>query len=185
MALVVSGLVRQVHALSSGGARHAERLGLRPGSHALNVDLLGIRPPAVLLFLSEDCHTCADVLDEAGRLGGDGPRLHALYAGGVRHRARMPSRLRCTAGRPNCSSAQYVSATTPYVVAVAVAAAHAGAAGRGAGFGIGRAATPLIRFASGGGEEWDSLLHSRLRLLTVSGGVVAAVLLYGVVFGPG
>jgi hypothetical protein len=83
LALVVSGLVRQVHALSSGDARRAERLGLRPGSPAPNVDLLEIRPPAVLLFLSEDCHTCAGVLDEAGRVGGDGPELHALYAGGV------------------------------------------------------------------------------------------------------
>lgn len=83
LALVVSGLVRQVHALSAGGARRAERLGLRPGSPAPNVDLLGIRPPAVLLFLSEDCQTCAGVLDEAERLGGDGPRLHVLYAGGV------------------------------------------------------------------------------------------------------
>ena len=82
LALVVSGLVRQVHALTSGGVRRADRLGLRPGSPAPNADLLGVRPPAVLLFLSEDCHTCADVLDEAGRLDdGNGPELHALYAG--------------------------------------------------------------------------------------------------------
>jgi len=83
LALVVSGLVRQVHALSSGGARRADRLGPRPGSPAPNADQLGIRPPAVLLFLSEDCHTCAEVLDEAGRLNGNGPELHALYAGRV------------------------------------------------------------------------------------------------------
>jgi hypothetical protein len=83
LALVVSGLVRQVHALSSGNARRADRLGLRPGSPAPDVDLLGIRLPAVLLFLSEDCHTCAGVLDEAGRLGRNGPELHALYAGSV------------------------------------------------------------------------------------------------------
>jgi hypothetical protein len=83
LALVVSGLVRQVHALSSGGARRADRLGLRPGSPAPNVDQLGIRPPAVLLFLSEDCHTCTNVLDEAGRLDGNGLELHALYVGSV------------------------------------------------------------------------------------------------------
>jgi len=83
LALVVSGLVRQVHALSSGGARGADRRGLRPGSPAPNADVLGLRPPAVLLFLSEDCHMCDSVLDEAGRLDGNGPQAHALYAGRV------------------------------------------------------------------------------------------------------
>jgi hypothetical protein len=82
----------------------------------------------------------------------------------------------------------YLSATAPYVVAVALLLLTPGlldAVAAGVGFGIGRAATPLIRFTSGGGDEWDSLLHSRLRLLTVGGGVVVAVVLYGMVFGPG
>ena len=81
MALVMSGLVRQVHALSSGAARRPERLGLRPGSPAPAADRLGLRPPAVLLFLSDDCRTCAEVLDEAGRLPRNGVAVHALYPG--------------------------------------------------------------------------------------------------------
>lgn len=84
LALVVSGLVRQVHALSSGAAGpggRQRRLGIRPGSPAPAADRLGVTPPAVLLFLSEDCRTCADMLDEAVRAPTDGVALHALYAG--------------------------------------------------------------------------------------------------------
>jgi len=75
----------------------------------------------------------------------------------------------------------YLSATAPYVVAVALLLLTPGlpdAVLAGAGFGIGRAATPLVRFASGAGDEWDALLHSRLRLLTVGGGAAVAALLY-------
>jgi hypothetical protein len=82
----------------------------------------------------------------------------------------------------------YLSATAPYVVAVALLLLAPGlpdAVLAGAGFGIGRAATPLVRFASGAGDGWDSLLHSRLRLLTVGGGAVVAVLLHGAIFGLG
>ena len=79
LALVVSGLVRQVHALSRE-PRRAQRLGPRPGSPAPGLGRLGAQPPAVLLFLSEDCHTCAEVLAEAGRLVGDRTPVHALYA---------------------------------------------------------------------------------------------------------
>jgi hypothetical protein len=81
LALVVSGLVRQVHALSSGAP--AGRVGLAPGSPAPAVERLGVRPPAVLLFLSEECRTCADVLDHAARSKRNGVSLHALYAGQV------------------------------------------------------------------------------------------------------
>jgi hypothetical protein len=44
---------------------------------------LGIRPgePAVLLFLSASCSTCAEVLAEAAQQPDDGPQLHALYEG--------------------------------------------------------------------------------------------------------
>ena len=80
LALVVSGLVRQVHQLSSGGARRTDRLGPRPGSPAPGLAGLGVRAPAVLLFLSEDCHTCAGVLEEAGRLGFAG-QVVGLYGG--------------------------------------------------------------------------------------------------------
>lgn len=69
LALVVSGLVRQVHALSSGIVqRRPESVGLRPGSPAPGFATLTPAPPAVplvLLFLDPDCGTCADVLAEA------------------------------------------------------------------------------------------------------------------------
>ncbi|HWM01533.1 MAG TPA: hypothetical protein VNP92_04275 [Actinophytocola sp.] len=79
LALVVSGLVRQVHALSAGPARPRDRVGPRPGSPAPDLDRLGARPPAVLLFLSSSCHTCTEVLDETVAVGG--LSVHALYAG--------------------------------------------------------------------------------------------------------
>lgn len=82
LALVVSGLVRQVHQLSSGGARRTDRLGPRPGSPAAGLAGLGVQAPAVLLFLSEDCHTCAGVLEEAGRIGFAG-QVVGLYGGAV------------------------------------------------------------------------------------------------------
>ena len=83
LALVVSGLIRQVHALSAGGGRRPGSLGPPPGSPALGVGRLAPdrRWPVVLLFLSEDCRTCAEALDEAGRTGPGGVPLRVLYAG--------------------------------------------------------------------------------------------------------
>lgn len=78
LALVVAGLVRQVHALSSGTARRVPA-GPRPGNPAPHLDRLDARPPAVLLFLSPGCHTCTEVLDESVSALGDGPAVHALY----------------------------------------------------------------------------------------------------------
>jgi hypothetical protein len=85
LALVVSGLVRQVHALNAAAATEAVAgrragLGPRPGAPAPGIERLGLRPPGVLLFLNHDCHTCTAVLHEADRLD---PALavHALYAG--------------------------------------------------------------------------------------------------------
>ena len=73
LALVVSGLVRQVHALAAG----PRRVGPRPGAPAPG--LAGLAPPdrpLVLLFLSADCRTCTEALAEAAATG---PVL-ALYA---------------------------------------------------------------------------------------------------------
>ncbi|MCF6525793.1 hypothetical protein [Streptomyces sp. JJ36] len=75
LALVVSGLVRQVHQLSREAAAapgHTARPpGLPPGSTAPGVAaLLGDETPrdgAVLLFLSAGCRTCTEVLAEAAR----------------------------------------------------------------------------------------------------------------------
>ncbi|OLF19125.1 hypothetical protein [Actinophytocola xanthii] len=81
LALVVSGLVRQVHALSSGTVRHTARSGARPGTGAPDLDRLGTRLPAVLLFLSPTCHTCTEVLEETAGEVGDRIPVHALYEG--------------------------------------------------------------------------------------------------------
>jgi hypothetical protein len=82
LALVVSGLVRQVHTLSAGPARPAEPVGLAPGAAAPGLDLLaaGASGPVLLLFLSADCRTCTGVLAEAARHTG-AVTLRALYAG--------------------------------------------------------------------------------------------------------
>ena len=86
LALVVSGLVRQVHALSAGGPNRGPSVGLRPGAAAPGLDLLAPQParPLLLLFLSGDCRTCAEVLSEAGRHAWrDDVAVRALYAGPV------------------------------------------------------------------------------------------------------
>jgi hypothetical protein len=67
LALVVSGLVRQVHALSSGTVGRPGSVGLRPGSPAPRFRDLAPPSPAtlVLLFLDHGCATCDQLLDEA------------------------------------------------------------------------------------------------------------------------
>jgi hypothetical protein len=71
----------------------------------------------------------------------------------------------------------YVSATAPYVLAVAVLLGGQRAqvaALAGVGFGAGRAATPLVRRASGAVERWDAGLRTRLPIITVTGSVALA-----------
>ncbi|MEH0819987.1 MULTISPECIES: hypothetical protein [unclassified Micromonospora] len=67
LALVVSGLVRQVHALSTGAAGRPGSVGLRPGSPAPRFRDLAPPSPAtlVLLFLDPGCATCDHLLDAA------------------------------------------------------------------------------------------------------------------------
>ena len=67
LALVVSGLVRQVHALSNGAVGRPASVGLRPGSPAPGFRDLAPPSPAtlVLLFLDGGCATCDQLLDEA------------------------------------------------------------------------------------------------------------------------
>lgn len=70
----------------------------------------------------------------------------------------------------------YVSASTPYVLAIALLLSSPSllvAVAAGVGFGLGRAATPLIRYASGAGDEWDERLRTRLRFITVTGAMTA------------
>jgi len=67
LALVVSGLVRQVHALSTGTVGRPGSVGLRPGSPAPRFRDLAPPSPAtlILLFLDDGCATCDQLLDEA------------------------------------------------------------------------------------------------------------------------
>ncbi|GAA4919644.1 hypothetical protein GCM10023223_45200 [Stackebrandtia albiflava] len=72
----------------------------------------------------------------------------------------------------------YVSASLPYVVAVALLLTGVGypaALLAGAGFGLGRAATPLLRLASGDGDAWDRAMSRRLSLIATGGGTVLVV----------
>jgi hypothetical protein len=80
----------------------------------------------------------------------------------------------------------YISATAPYVLAVAVLLGGQPlvvAALAGAGFGAGRAATPLLRRASGAPADWDTRLLSRLRALALASAAAIlaafAVLFFG------
>jgi hypothetical protein len=78
----------------------------------------------------------------------------------------------------------YVSATAPYMLAVAVFLGSQRlqvAALAGVGFGAGRAATPLIRRASGAVEGWDADLRVRLRIITVAG-CAALAAAFGLLF---
>lgn len=78
----------------------------------------------------------------------------------------------------------YLSATAPYVLAVAVFLGGQRlevAALAGVGFGAGRAATPLIRRASGAVEDWDADLRTRLRVITVAG-CAALAAAFGLLF---
>ena len=78
LAFVVAGLVRQVHALSSGARPVAE--GLRTGDPA-DLGRFGVAGPAVLLFLRSTCHTCVEALAETVEAAGDRLTVVALYEG--------------------------------------------------------------------------------------------------------
>lgn len=82
LSFVVAGLVRQVHALSSGGAARQAPAGLRAGDAAVGLDLLGVAGPAVLLFLRSTCSTCVEVLEAAAGGAGRMP-VAAVYEGRV------------------------------------------------------------------------------------------------------
>ena len=80
MAFVVAGLVRQVHALSSGTGARPVSAGLRAGDKA-DLGGLGADAPAVLLFLRSTCQTCVEALAETVEVAGDRLPVLALYEG--------------------------------------------------------------------------------------------------------
>lgn len=127
LALVVSGLVRQVHHLSRGGADPAVRRtrpGLHPGAAAPAVgELFGddLADGGVLLFLSADCRTCREVLAEARRRRENdpaGPTVRALYAGPAPDGGNPgDGPVPVHAGRDDLFAA-YDAVATPFAVAV-------------------------------------------------------------------
>lgn len=115
LALVVAGLVRQVHQLTQG--RRTPDLGLSPGMPAPALDLVGAEPghATLLLFLSEDCPACKDVFEEALGLDG-GPATRAVFAEDTIV-ADPPANLRILSGQAELFTAYQVPAT-PYGVIV-------------------------------------------------------------------
>ncbi|MFD0688944.1 hypothetical protein [Actinomadura fibrosa] len=109
LALVVAGLVRQVHALGRGAPGTAP-LGPAAGTRAPAFDRLG---PGLLLFLDRDCGVCAEVLAAAGDLGRP---LHAIFAGPA---AADPSpALTVLSGERDGLFADYRVPATPFAVLV-------------------------------------------------------------------
>jgi hypothetical protein len=114
LALVVAGLVRQVHQLTQGP--RTREPGLRAGMAAPALDLLGAEPgqATLLLFLSEDCPVCHDVFQEALGIGGAATRVvFAEKAIG----ADPPPNMRILSGQAELFTAYQVPAT-PYGVIV-------------------------------------------------------------------
>jgi hypothetical protein len=115
LALVVAGLVRQVHQLTQGP--RSREPGLRAGTAAPALDVLGAEPgrATLLLFLSEDCPVCHDVFEEALGIGG-APATRAVFAGEPID-AVPPENMRILAGQKELFTAYQVPAT-PYGVIV-------------------------------------------------------------------
>lgn len=145
LALVVSGLVRQVHQLSRAQPHRPGRAGIAPGAPAPGLstagpvdtagldDLLTPGRPALMLFLDADCTTCVQVLAEAGAwtihqgLGADqavpdqdrgdpvAPQVLALYAGPAPEAGEGTVPVR--GGHADLFTAYDIPAT-PYAVAI-------------------------------------------------------------------
>lgn len=113
LALVVAGLVRQVHGLTQGP--RPQELGPRPG--VLAPDLAALAPaavgPTLLLFLSDECGACPDILREAVVLAGRTP-IRAVFAGAPLD-VDAPDGLRIFAERADLFDAYQVPAT-PFAV---------------------------------------------------------------------
>lgn len=112
LACVVAGLVRQVHALSAGGTAPARGIG--PGDVAAGLDLLGVRPPAVLLFVRSTCSTCSDVIAETVEVVGGSAPVLALHEG----RAPEPPPGVAVLGDQERLFAAYGAVATPFAVVV-------------------------------------------------------------------
>jgi len=85
LAFVVSGLVRQVHALTAGAASVARRVGPAVGAPAPRFEPLApaVPGPLVLVFAGEGCRTCGSLLPRAAQHAGPGVTIRVCYPGAV------------------------------------------------------------------------------------------------------
>ncbi|GAB3967236.1 hypothetical protein GCM10029978_034100 [Actinoallomurus acanthiterrae] len=115
LALVVAGLVRQVHHLTRGP--RTPEVGPTTGMPAPGIDRLAAEPgrPALLLFLSDECPACQDVFEEACGLTG-APPIRALFRGGAPAVA-PPDHMLVFAGQGELFQ-EYQVPATPYAVLV-------------------------------------------------------------------
>jgi hypothetical protein len=115
LALVVAGLVRQVHHLTSGP--RTPDVGPTTGMPAPGIDRLAAEPgrPALLLFLSDECPACQDVFEEARGLTG-APPIRALFRGDAPAVA-PPDHMMIFAGQGELFQ-EYQVPATPYAVLV-------------------------------------------------------------------
>jgi hypothetical protein len=83
LAFAMSGLLRQVHALTTGAAQTRPQVGPAVGSQAPAVllDGNGSSRPSALLFVDGHCETCGEILPEIERIArAEGtPRLALLF----------------------------------------------------------------------------------------------------------
>lgn len=116
LALVVSGLIRQVHQLSKG-SRRVDRVGVSTGTTAPDARRLLGDSGGMLLFLSPTCGVCSDVLDEAAQwindAGADPAQIQAVYADAPKEHPVI-----AVAGGRSDLFDRYDVVVTPYAVVI-------------------------------------------------------------------
>ncbi|GAA4919624.1 hypothetical protein LX16_4327 [Stackebrandtia albiflava] len=115
LALVMSGLVRQVHRLSRGMTGSPRGIGLPAGADAPDAAAL-LGGAGVLLFLSRECRSCTEALDEAARWvreTEDAPPVHAVYGGTAPDDGPLPA-----SGERRDLFEDYDAVATPFAVVV-------------------------------------------------------------------
>lgn len=117
LALVVAGLVRQVHQLTRGPGE--QETGLRTGMPAPTLEHLAPEPdaPTLVLFLSDECPACRDVFQESLELTG-APPIRAVFTGAALDGV-APANMRVLTDQDDLFTAYRVPAT-PYAVLVGV-----------------------------------------------------------------
>lgn len=121
LALVVSGLVRQVHTLTRGAPMAARRVGLAAGTPAPRFEELvpAVAGPLVLMFAGAGCRICAELLPEAARRAGPGVTVRALYPAEVPADAPRPDGALASVHGSAAELFQlYQVVATPYAVLV-------------------------------------------------------------------